>query len=128
MSGKEEASDGDPTRTTDGAHPSYYPEHRMEFAPEYPDDVPEPWRRFFELREQLLLGYGYNTARAYWADLQDIFEWAVARDKDILNLTDKDIRQYCALLRRRKYSEGTVRRRVVVWGRISATIRKTATG
>lgn len=92
-----------------------YPENQMEFAPEYSQPIPESWQRFFDLREELLLGYGYNTARAYWADLQDIFEWAVARDKEVLALTDKDLRQYCALLRRRKYSENTVRRRMVAW-------------
>ena len=88
-----------------------YPENSMEFAPEYPDDIPESWQRFFDLREELLLGYGYNTARAYWGDLQDWFEWAVARDKDVLALTDRDEKQYYALMRRRRYSENTVRRR-----------------
>ena len=92
----------------------------MEFAPEYGQPIPASWQRFFDLREELLLGYGYNTARAYWADLQDIFEWAVARDKDVLALTDKDLKQYCALLRRRKYSESTVRRRTVAWGLLKA--------
>lgn len=90
-----------------------YPEATMEFAPTYAEPVPEHWQRFFDLREELLLDYGYNTARAYWADLQDWFEWAVERDKDVLNLSEKDVTQYCALLRRRKYSESTVRRRGV---------------
>mgnify|MGYP001015030829 CR=1 FL=1 len=88
-----------------------YPENTMEFAPSYPDDIPEHWQRFFELREELLLDYGYNTARAYWADLQDWFEWAVARDRDVLALTERDEKQYYALLRRRGYSESTIRRR-----------------
>ena len=88
-----------------------YPENQMMFAPAYPQDIPENWQRFFDLREDLLLSYGYNTARAYWADLQDWFERAVARDKDVLALTEKDVKQYCALLRRRKYSENTNRRR-----------------
>lgn len=84
----------------------------MMFAPEEPADIPEHWQRFFDLREDLLLNYTHNTARAYWADLQDWFEWAVERDKDVLSLTDKDVGQYKALLRRRKYRESTVRRRV----------------
>lgn len=84
----------------------------MMFAPEEPADIPEQWQRFYDLREDLLLNYTYNTARAYWADLQDWFEWAVERDKDVLNLSEKDVQQYKALLRRRKYSESTVRRRV----------------
>ncbi len=89
-----------------------YPEHLMDFAPTYNQDIPEAWQQFLDLREALLLGYTYNTARAYWADLQDTFEWAVARDKNILTLTEKDIRQYVALHRRRKYSESTIRRRL----------------
>lgn len=83
----------------------------MMFPPEEPDDMPNEWQRFLDLREELLLDYGYNTARAYWADLQDWFEWAADRDKDVLNLSEKDKRQYCALLRRRGYAESTVRRR-----------------
>ena len=75
-----------------------YPENSMEFAPEYPDDIPESWQRFLDLREEMLLGYSYNTARAYWGDLQDWFEWAVARKKDVLALTEKDEKQYYALL------------------------------
>lgn len=86
-----------------------YPDNRMEFAPV----IPERWQEFADRREALLLGYGYNTARAYWADLQDWFEWAVERDKDVLALTEKDKKQYVALLRRRQYSEHTIRRRLV---------------
>ena len=81
----------------------------MQFVPE----IPERWHEFADRRESLLLGYGYNTARAYWADLQDWFEWAVARDKDVLMLTERDKKQYVALLRRRAYSENTIRRRMV---------------
>ena len=40
------------------------------------------------------------------------------RDKDVLALTGRDLRQYCALLRRRKYSEATIRRRMVAWREI----------
>ena len=91
-----------------------YPENHKTFTPTYGEDeeqLPEHWLRFFELREDLLLNYGYNTARAYWSDLDAWFWWAVERDKDVLNLTEQDIKQYVALLRRRKYSESTIRRR-----------------
>ncbi|MBZ4488106.1 site-specific integrase [Microbacterium sp. cx-55] len=87
-----------------------YPENHMQFVP----DIPNQWQEFADRREALLLDYGYNTARAYWADLQDWFEWAVARDKNVLTLTESDRTQYVALLRRRKYSESTIRRRLVV--------------
>lgn len=85
-----------------------YPDSSMPFAPKL---APE-WQRFADLREDVLLDYGRNTARAYWADLQDAFEWAAARDKDILRLTRKDLRQYVALHRRRGYAETTIRRRI----------------
>lgn len=84
------------------------------FAPDVVEDVPEHWQRFFDLREDLLVDYGYNTARAYWGDLQAWFEWAIERDKDVLHLSEQDKTQYCALLRRRKYSESTIRRRRTV--------------
>lgn len=90
------------------ANDDRYPEHLMEFAP----TLPPEWQQFADLREELLLGYGYHTARAYWGDLQDWFEWAVEHDKDVLALTEGDIRQYIALHRRRDYSESTIRRRV----------------
>lgn len=91
-----------------------YPDKQRMFPTEAPDDaIPESWQQFYDTRESILLDYSYNMARAYYADLQDIFEWAVARDKDVLALTERDIRQYCALLRRRKYSENTIRRRMV---------------
>lgn len=86
-----------------------YPDSQMTFAP----TVPEEWMRFAELREELLLGYRYNTARAYWGDLQGWFEWAVHRDKDVLRLTETDRRSYVGLLRRRKYSESTIKRKLV---------------
>lgn len=83
----------------------------MTFAPSYPDRLPEHWQRFFDLREDLLLDYGHNTARAYWSDLQDWFDWATERGKDVLALPERDQKQYYALLRRRDYSESTIRRR-----------------
>lgn len=93
-----------------------YPDDGMMFPPE----MPEGWQEFLDLRESVLLDYGYNTARAYWADLQDWFEWAVERDKDVLALTEQDKKQYVALLRRRKYSESTIRRRVLVLKKLDA--------
>lgn len=88
----------------------YYPDKSMPFA----RTIPEQYERFAQIREDICLDYGYNTARAYWGDLDDLFYWAVERNKDPLNLNDKDITQYIALLRRRKYSENTIRRRKVV--------------
>lgn len=93
-----------------------YPDAQMFFAPE----VPDRWRMFADLREDVLLDYGYNTARAYWADLQDVFEWALKRHKDVLELKEADLRQYMALMRRRKYSESTIRRRLTALRKLYA--------
>lgn len=105
----------------------FYPENLMPIA----SQLEVRYRRFSELREQVLLDYGYNTARAYWSDLDSICIWALERDKDPLELSEKDIRQYVALLRRRKYSESTVRRHItalrklyrVTTGQINAATR-----
>jgi site-specific recombinase XerD len=86
----------------------FYPENLMPIVAE----LEVRYQRFSELREEVLLDYGYNTARAYWSDLDDVCIWAMERDKDVLNLTEKDVRQYVALLRRRKYSANTIRRRM----------------
>ena len=78
--------------------------------------LPDRRKRFNEFRDDFLLGYTHNTARAYWSDLEQI-DWAEERGKDVLRLTEQDLKQYAALLRRRKYSESTIRRRVLVYRR-----------
>ena len=103
---------------------SRQPDYLMDFPPDLPPEQVRRWQRFFDLREDILLDYGYQTARAYWGDLQDIFEWAVERDKDILTLTGRDLRQYRALLRRRKYSEATIRRRMVAWRKMEERMKE----
>lgn len=102
----------------------------MPDSPRYPEDrsplraeLPERYQRFAELREEYLLGYGYNTARAYWGDLEHLFDWAEERGKDVLALSDKEFRQYQALLRRRGYSESTVRRRGTAWRGLRGTTK-----
>ncbi len=77
-------------------------------------------QRFADLREELLLNYGYQTARGYRADLDDIYDWATRRGFDVLALGERQIRQYVALLRRRKYSENTIRRRITALRRLYA--------
>lgn len=74
------------------------------------DELPW-WERFADVRENILLDYGYNTARAYWGDLEDLAMWCARRGFDPFELTDVQVRQYFALLRRRGYSESTIRRR-----------------
>jgi site-specific recombinase XerD len=85
-----------------------YPDYMMPIA----SSLPDRHQRFAELREEMLVNYGYQTARAYRADIEDIHDWAEARGLDVLALTEPEIRRYLTLLRRRKYSEHTLRRRV----------------
>lgn len=88
-----------------------YPTDGLPFvAAQLPQD-----RRFADAVEEFLLGYRPNTARAYLCDLVDIYTWARERKMDFFALTEADIRRYQSLLRRRKYSEGTVRRRGTAW-------------
>ena len=123
------AQTADPAQDESDAGPAdspvqRYPDYLMDFPPDLSPEQARRWQRFFDLREDILLDYGYQTARAYWCDLQDIFEWAVERDKDVLALTDRDLRQYCALLRRRKYSEATIRRRMVAWRKMEERMKE----
>lgn len=78
-------------------------------------ELEERDRRFADAREAYLIDYGYNTARAYWGDLEHLYDWCEKRGFDIFTLTDKQFRQYQALLRRRRYSESTIRRRGTAW-------------
>ena len=77
--------------------------------------LPERHARFAEAREDYLLNFTYNTARAYWGDLEHLFDWCEERGIDIFDLTEQQFKQYEALLRRRKYSESTIRRRRTAW-------------
>jgi site-specific recombinase XerD len=97
---------------------SFYPDYELPVIRE----LAITYRRFSELREHVLLEHGLNTARAYWGDLDDVFRWAAERDKDVLALSEKDIRQYLARLRRRKYSESTVRRRITALRKFYAAV------
>lgn len=91
-----------------------YPDYLLPMAGQLiPDD-----ERFADARERILLDYGPRTARAYRADLDDIYAWAVRRGFGILALTEGQVRQYVALLRRRGYSESTIRRRQTAWRKL----------
>ena len=84
-----------------------YPENRSPLRAELEERYP----RFARLREDFLLDYGYNTARAYWGDLEHLNDWCMERGLDILALDDKDLKKYLAWMRRRGYSGSAVRRR-----------------
>jgi hypothetical protein len=66
---------------------------------------------FARLREEFLIDFKYSTARAYWADLQDDYEWATSCDRRPRAISAPDRAEYAAQLRLRGYSVSTVRRR-----------------
>jgi hypothetical protein len=86
--------------------PRRYPEYLMPIAGQLVRDA-----EFAEARAEFLAGYAFNTARAYWSDLDDVCMWASEREKDVLALTDQDVKAYVRLLRRRGYAANTIRRR-----------------
>ncbi|MDR2381936.1 MAG: hypothetical protein LBE08_12355 [Bifidobacteriaceae bacterium] len=112
--------------------PERYPENQTMFAStnaanDAVGQTEDPAHaRFADLREAILLDYTYNTARAYWGDLQDIWEWAQRRGKNVFDLTDQNQPQYRTLLRRRQYSENTIRRRMVAWGKREGAVQDVA--
>jgi hypothetical protein len=85
-------------------------------------------QRFEELREDLLLGYCYNTARAYAADLDDIYDWTKANYLDIFQLTEDELAAYSATLVELDYSLNTVRRRRTAHRRLISVARASAGG
>jgi hypothetical protein len=62
-------------------------------------------------REDFLLGFKENTARAYKADLEDWWEWCSEERVDPLRPSEEDVERYVSSLGRRGYSPGTVGRR-----------------
>lgn len=64
-------------------------------------------------REAFLLGYRYNTARAYYADLDCFFTWCAAANVDPRDPHDGDTAAYLAELEDFGYATSTIRRRQV---------------
>ena len=56
-----------------------------------------------------------TTLPRLWGDLEHLFDWAAARDLNVLQLTTAEISQYLAWLRRRQYSQNTIRRRLTTF-------------
>jgi site-specific recombinase XerD len=65
-------------------------------------------------REHLLLGYRFNTARAYWGDLEHWRDWCMDLPDavDPLWPTSSDIEHYLLSMRVAGYSPNTVARRL----------------
>jgi site-specific recombinase XerD len=86
-----------------------YPNYQRGLLRELPGEADA-----FDLaRERFLLGYGPETARAYWGDLEHWRDWCREQQPavDPLSLTDRDLTNYVAGLARWGYAHSTVGRR-----------------
>ena len=84
----------------------------------------DAYPEFAVARERFLRDYCYNTARAYWSDLDDVLWWAHERGKDPLALTEDDFKAYLRLLKRRGYAASTVRRRGTAFRGLEISVGK----
>ena len=66
---------------------------------------------FEDLREDFLLDFGYQTARAYWSDLDDWLCWCHARGLDALDVNGSSVDRYMHSLKKAGYADNTMRRR-----------------
>jgi site-specific recombinase XerD len=74
-------------------------------------------QRFAALRDEFVVGFGYQTARAYAADLDHLHAWAAAAKLNVVNLTAGDIERYVVELQAQNYSPNTmVRKRTALRG------------
>jgi len=84
-------------------------------------------QRYAALRDEFVIGFGYQTARAYAGDLDHLFDWAAATKLDVLALTDSDIERYVADLQSQKYTANTlIRKRTALRGFYSLATQVTA--
>lgn len=98
-----------------------YPQYRLPIVRELDDQADE-----FDLRrEQFLLGYGLNTARAYWADLEDWRDWCQRQQPKVepLSATERDRQRYLDEMGEAGYSRNTIRRRFTAVTKLSAARR-----
>jgi site-specific recombinase XerD len=74
-------------------------------------------QRYAALRDEFVVGFGYQTARAYAADLDHLHGWAAASELDVLGLGVADIERYVVELTSQAYSPNTlVRKRSALRG------------
>jgi site-specific recombinase XerD len=85
----------------------YYPNDDMPFRAQ----LAERDQRFEDVCEEVLLDYGRNTARAYAADLDDVYAWCEAHSMSIFTLSGPDFNRYLESLAHLGYSLNTLRRR-----------------
>jgi site-specific recombinase XerD len=84
-------------------------------------------QRFATLRDEFVINLTYNTARAYASDLDHLFDWALAHNKDVLELSAADLQLYLAGLVQRPYTANTItRKRTALRGFYDLSVEKKA--
>jgi hypothetical protein len=90
-------------------------------------DLGRRHQQYAALRDEFVINLTYNTARAYASDLDHLFDWALARDKDVLDLKAADLQLYLSGLLQRPYTANTItRKRTAVRGFYDLAVEKTA--
>jgi site-specific recombinase XerD len=89
----------------------------------FPADLGQRFADFADAREDFLLNFGYNTARAYWADLDDWLGWCVECGHDPLDLRAARIDRYLDALVGQGYSPSTCRRRRTALNGLASRLR-----
>jgi site-specific recombinase XerD len=80
-------------------------------------DLAPHHQRYATLRDEFVIGFRYQTARAYAADLDHLFTWTLALGLDVMDLTDRDIERYVAKLKVENFSPNTmIRKRTALRG------------
>jgi hypothetical protein len=82
-----------------------YPQYQHEIVRELPGEADE----FDLIRERMLEGYGYNTARAYWGDLEHWRDWCYQQEPatDGLHAGQRAVTDYLDELDAASYSPNT---------------------
>lgn len=89
-----------------------YPQHLGTVIRELPGQADE----FDLIREELLAGYGYHTARAYWGDLEHWRDWCLEQEPAVepLRATTADVKRYLDQMGEAGYSPNTRARRLTM--------------
>lgn len=95
-----------------------YPDYQRGLLRELPGVADE----FDVLRERMLLRYGYQTARAYWADLEHWRDWCLSQHPPVqpLGCANEDLSRYLAAIEALGYAPTTLARRRSVLRRFGA--------
>jgi hypothetical protein len=84
-----------------------YPKRNIQWG----DDPETCYTGFADKREDFLIDFRYNTARAYWADLDDWLRWAIEHQLDPLCITRGNLHKYLKDIEQVGYANTTLRRR-----------------